>query len=58
MDRGSSSARAYRLTLGAQAREVDRVRLFDSGPDVRPASIAEQRAFHGRWLASLGTPPR
>lgn len=53
MDRDSSSARAYRMTLGRPALEADRVGLFETGNDVQPATIAEQEAYRRDWFASL-----
>jgi hypothetical protein len=53
MDLSSSSAMAYRTFLGRPSRQTDRVSLFGSGPDVVPATIADQRAFHDQWIASL-----
>jgi hypothetical protein len=55
MDRDSASARAYRLTLGRQAVEKDRVPLFASGPGIEPATMAEQQAFRDEWFRSLGS---
>ena len=45
---------AYRLTLGAGARQEDLVGIFDDGPDVDPATPEEQRAFSEAWFRSLG----
>ncbi|MGC4014884.1 MAG: hypothetical protein QM755_10280 [Luteolibacter sp.] len=41
---------AYRLTLGQTPRQSDLVGIFDSGPDVIPASVANQKAFFETWL--------
>lgn len=45
--------RAYKLTLGVAGRTADLVGIFEAGPDVRPATVAQQAAFYERWLASL-----
>jgi hypothetical protein len=42
--------KAYRLELGRQARASDLVSIFDSGSDVEPSSVAEQRHFWEEWL--------
>ena len=44
---------AYKLTLGEPARQSDLVCIFDSGPDVSPATIAEQETSYYQWLAAL-----
>lgn len=46
--------RAYKLTPGIAGRSNDLVCIFETGPDVRPASVAQQGAFYDQWLASLG----
>ena len=58
MDRDSSSAGAYRMTMGRPALEADRVGLFDTGNDVQPATIAEQEEYRRDWFASLRAPDR
>ncbi|WZO98462.1 hypothetical protein EP7_000041 [Isosphaeraceae bacterium EP7] len=45
--------RAYKLTLGRQARTIDLVNLFDEGPDVDPVSIEAQELYFREWLRSL-----
>jgi hypothetical protein len=45
--------KAYRTRLGAEAMLTDLVNIFDAGPDVDPASVEEQKAFHDEWLASV-----
>ena len=45
---------AYRMTLGRPALQADLVSIFDTGPDVEPVGVDEQRAFFDAWLASLG----
>jgi hypothetical protein len=49
--------KAYRLQLGRPARLEDLVGIFESGPDVEPASVEEQRAFHDLWMRSVGAGP-
>lgn len=49
----AGGGRAYRLTLGKPASRDDLVDIFDSGPDVMPASVENQREFFNDWLASL-----
>jgi len=44
---------AYRIALGQYAREQDLVGIFDTGPDVEPATVKEQYAFSREWLASF-----
>lgn len=46
--------KAYSLTLGEPARMQDLVRIVDTGPDIQPATVAEQREFFDSWRASLG----
>jgi hypothetical protein len=46
--------KAYKLQLGHPAKLADLVTIFDSGPDVEPTSVEEQRQFFDRWLQSLG----
>ena len=43
----------YRLKLGSPTTRDDLVRIFDCGPDVSPASVADQREFFERWGRSL-----
>ena len=44
----------YRLTLGSQARTDDLIHMFETDDDVSPSTVADQRAFFDKWLASLG----
>jgi hypothetical protein len=53
-----SGLKAYRTRTGERARQSDLVRIFDTGPDVEPVSVEEQRAYHDQWLASVGFPNR
>lgn len=45
--------KAYKLTLGQRGRMQDLVRIFDTGPDVQPATVAAQREFFDGWLKSF-----
>lgn len=47
MDGGT---KAYKLKRGHQARSEDLVHIFDTGPDIDPASVGEQAAFYEQWL--------
>jgi hypothetical protein len=44
--------KAYRLKKGAHARPADLVEIFETGPDVIPASVDTQEAFWREWLAT------
>ena len=46
--------KAYKHTLGCKGKSEDIVSIFDSGPDVQPATVAEQKAFWKSWLESIG----
>jgi hypothetical protein len=46
--------KAYRTRIGERASLSDLVRIFDTGPDVEPVSVEEQKAYHNQWLTSLG----
>jgi len=46
--------KAYRLTMGQQAKSADLVSIFDTGPEVEPATIDDQEHYYRDWLASLG----
>jgi hypothetical protein len=48
-----SGLKAYRLTMGSQALAKDLVSIFDSGPDIIPASVARQKEYFNDWIASL-----
>jgi len=50
---GSRGHMAYKLQFGQQARMADLVNIFDTGPDVQPASVAEQQEYFEEWLRSL-----
>ncbi|HYS82505.1 MAG TPA: hypothetical protein VEM76_17480 [Anaeromyxobacteraceae bacterium] len=45
--------KANKLHLGQRGRREDLVDIFTTGPDVEPASVDEQEAFHKEWLASI-----
>jgi len=45
--------KAYKLRLGERTKMEDLVSIFDSGLDVEPARVAEQRTFFEQWLKSL-----
>lgn len=45
--------KAYKLTLGQRGRMQDLVRIFDTGSDVQPATVAAQREFFNVWLKSF-----
>lgn len=46
-------AYAYRLTMGQAARQESLACIFDTGPDVAPATLEEQRQYFDAWLQSL-----
>jgi hypothetical protein len=48
-----SGLRAYRLTPKKQTNAADLVHIFNSGADVIPASVANQKEFFTDWLKSL-----
>jgi hypothetical protein len=50
----SNGLLAYRLTVGSPGRIETLVRIFEQGPDVIPASVANQQSFYRGWAASLG----
>ncbi len=49
--------KAYKLTMGHQARTADLVWIFDTGPDVLSATVDEQEHYYYSWLESLHTLP-
>ena len=49
--------KAYRLFLGQQGRP-ELVGIFETGPGVEPATVAEQRAFFQAWLSSTTASPK
>jgi len=44
---------AYKLKLGQFVRAADRVNIFDSGPGLVAATVAEQEDFSRAWFDSL-----
>jgi len=44
--------KAYRMIIGKHARIGDLLGIFDVGPDVTPATVAEQEEFFEEWLKS------
>jgi len=42
--------RAYKLTEGKQATTEDLLDIFETGADIQPATVAEQRQFYEAWL--------
>ena len=48
---------AYRLTLGQFARMADQVNIFDSGPGLVVATVAEQEDFSRAWFDSFLASP-
>ncbi|HEX8310775.1 MAG TPA: hypothetical protein VF614_05615 [Chthoniobacteraceae bacterium] len=50
-DMGSGLS-AYRLTIGRRASRDDLVRIFDSGLDVVPASVVNQKQHYDDWIQS------
>ncbi|MEM9446869.1 MAG: hypothetical protein AAGA18_16130 [Verrucomicrobiota bacterium] len=45
--------KAYKLTIGKQAKMQDLVSIFDDGQDVIPVNINEQESFFDQWAKSL-----
>jgi hypothetical protein len=39
--------------MGKRSVTPDRVRIFDTGPDVDPVTVDEQQAFYREWLRSI-----
>jgi hypothetical protein len=48
--------KAYKLRMAEPAKLEDLVSIFDTGPDVEPATVDEQERFFQEWLASLPRP--
>jgi hypothetical protein len=48
-----SGEKAYRLTVGEQAKTADLVSIFETGPDVKPSTVSDQERFYQEWLSSL-----
>jgi len=51
-DMGSGLS-AYRLSLGKTPQRTDLVRIFESGQDVVPASVENQKAFYAQWIQNI-----
>ena len=47
--------KAYKLRFGHPARLEDLVGIFETGPDIEPCSVAEQRQFFDQWVQSMGS---
>ncbi len=47
----------YKLNMAQAGRRPDLVALFDTGPDVVPSTVDEQRAHYAAWLRSIGASP-
>jgi hypothetical protein len=43
-----SGEQVYRLQLGCQAKMEDLVPIFDSDPEIIPASVEEQEEFYNK----------
>ena len=50
-DMGSALS-AYKLVAGRAPERTDLVKIFESGHDVIPASVANQKAFYSNWIQS------
>lgn len=46
--------KAYRTRIAERASRSDLVCIFNTGPDVEPVSVEEQKTYHNQWLTSLG----
>ncbi|CAN7616873.1 hypothetical protein [Polaromonas sp. LjRoot131] len=53
MARSMASGRvAYRMQAGKHAKMADLVDIFSEGPDVIPATVAQQREYFNDWVSS------
>lgn len=43
---------SYKLQLGRHARKEDLVRIFETGPDFIPSTVAQQRNYFDEWVRS------
>jgi len=43
---------AYKLQVGRHATKADLVSIYAEGPDVMPATVAQQREFFNEWVSS------
>jgi hypothetical protein len=46
--------KAYKFSLGRPGSIKDLVSIFDTGEDIEPASVDEQRSFAMEWFKSIG----
>jgi hypothetical protein len=47
--------KAYKMRIGEPARMSDLVDIFETGPDVEPATVDEQQRFFELWAAHFKT---
>jgi hypothetical protein len=45
--------KGYRVSIGKRSVRADLVHIFDTGPDVEPATVDAQQAFGREWLRSI-----
>lgn len=43
---------AYKMQLGRHATKEDLVRIFETGPDFVPSTVAQQRNYFNEWVRS------
>jgi hypothetical protein len=43
----------YKQTIGEKATRESAVRIFDTGIDIEPSTVAIQKVFHENWRKSL-----
>ena len=48
----AAGLKAYQFTHGFHVSSQDLVHIFDTGEDVTPVSVAEQKAYFDEWLKS------
>lgn len=48
---------AHQFTLGKRTEHQDLVTIWETGPDVDPATVDEQEEFYQKWLQSIGIDP-
>jgi hypothetical protein len=53
-----SGWRIYRAEIGRPLSRDDLVSILDSGPDVEPVSVEEQKAFQEQWRRARTVPPK
>lgn len=49
----AAGLKVYKVMLGKEASIKDLVDIFETGEDVEPVSVAEQREFQEQWYESL-----